>query len=157
MVMETFSRRAIPVSGGCGDCLGERCREVDVNTGGSVRDACYTTSSGYVYDAWSSQTTDKTSIGMVALSCLAENSCLFFLSPFTPDNLVWRDICSVVPSCISVRSFFTLKLNLVLTHGLLSFVSLYRRPPSGVSPELTESCICVPMAFNANSPPVEGH
>ena len=42
------------------------------------------------------------------------------VSTFAPENLVSRKTGSAVPSLVSPRSFSTLWLNLVLTHGLLS-------------------------------------
>ena len=62
----------------------------------------------------------------------------------------------------SARSFSTPKLNLVLGHGLPSFLPLSATSPiytinsHWASPQFISSRICLRMAFTAESPPAKG-
>ena len=77
----------------------------------------------------------------------------FSLSPFAPENLVSRNGFGRPVPRQPIYSFSSLRLNLVLTHGIPPefrdgvhiLVPTYIR--HRVSPELTGSYNCVPMAF----------
>ena len=76
---------------------------------------------------------------------------------------IWsRETVSAVPSRVSLP-IFILRLNLVLTYGIpLDFrggVHLFIETAiirHRVSPEFIGSRNCIPMAFNAESPPAQG-
>ena len=81
------------------------------------------------------------------------------LSAFVPENSVSRDGFGV-PSRVSLLIFIILRLNLVLTYYGINRVHLFilnrHTIRHRVSPEFIGSRNCVPMAFNAESPPAQG-
>ena len=107
--------------------------------------------------------------GMVAIPAhgqLDRGKYFFCPCPRPRLRLESREAGSPVPSRpASARSSFTSRLDLVLTHECSRFPrrclplpvpSTVIRYRVRVSPELMESCNCVPMAFTAESPPAQG-
>ena len=87
---------------------------------------------------------------------------VFFLSPSVPEKLISRDGFGR-PRPASARLFSTLRLNLVLTHGMTPAfrdgVIVHLFIPSNlhrVSPESIGSRTCLSMAFTPESPPAQG-
>ena len=81
-----------------------------------------------------------------------------FLRPRSHLRIWSRETGSAVPSRVSPRSLSTLRLNLVLTHGIPpafrdGVYIQYTINRHLISPELIGLRNCVPMAFTAETPP----
>ena len=85
---------------------------------------------------------------------------MFSLSPFAPENLSSRDGFGRPVPRQAAHSKFSVRLNLVRTHGIppafRDGVHICGKPPPGQTPEFIGSREGVPMAFTAEIPPAQG-
>ena len=94
--------------------------------------------------------------------CGQLNRKIIFPCPCSRLRICSRETCSAVPSRVSLL-ISILWLNMVLTYGIppefrhgVHLFTYNRHTPSGQSRVYRVTQYCVPMAFNAESPPARG-